>query len=94
MFSYAYNRRLFLKNEKIKEPSKPISQGLEWTAPDTMLIPATKEGELIRYGRELILHTAHYFGTDGRIAQISNGMNCNIATSKAAPAFWEIIFQW
>ena len=69
--------KYFVKNEKIKQPSKPLSQVLEWTAPDTTLIPATKEGDLIRYGRELILHTAHFFGPDGTITQISNGMNCN-----------------
>jgi thiosulfate dehydrogenase len=67
----------FVKNEKIKRPSKPSSQVLEWTAPDTTLIATTKEGDLIRYGRELILHTAHFFGPEGTIAQISNGMNCN-----------------
>ena len=67
----------FVRNEKMKKPVKVFSQVSEWTAPDTALIPATKEGELIRYGRDLILHTAHYFGPDGKIAQISNGMNCN-----------------
>jgi thiosulfate dehydrogenase len=67
----------FIKNEKLKWPSKPLSQVLEWIAPDTTLIPTTKEGELIRYGRELILHTAHYLGPGGKVAQISNGMNCN-----------------
>jgi thiosulfate dehydrogenase len=67
----------FIKTETIKRPSKSLSQVLEWTAPDTTLIPATEEGDLIRYGRELILHTANYLGPDGRVAQISNGMNCN-----------------
>lgn len=65
------------EKEEIKMPAKSLSQALEWTAPDTSLIPATKEGDLIRYGRALILHTADFFGPDGKIAQISNGMNCN-----------------
>lgn len=80
--------KYFEKSKKIKEPFKPMSQTLEWTAPDTTLIPATKEGELIRYGRELILHTAHYFGPDGKIAQISNGMNCNNCHLEAGTRIW------
>jgi thiosulfate dehydrogenase len=31
---------------------------------------------MIRYGADLIAHTANYFGPRGSIAQISNGMNC------------------
>ncbi|QKJ33055.1 c-type cytochrome [Mucilaginibacter mali] len=44
--------------------------------PDERTIPTGKEGEAIRYGRELLVHTAQYFGPRGSIAQISNGMNC------------------
>ena len=47
-----------------------------WKAPDPGTIPAGKTGEMIRYGKELIAHTANYFGPKGSIAQISNGMNC------------------
>ncbi len=47
-----------------------------WRAPDTLLIPKTKQGELIRYGRNLIAHTAKYLGPKGSVKQISNGMNC------------------
>ena len=31
-------------------------------APDTATIPRTAAGRQIRYGRELIAHTAHYLG--------------------------------
>jgi thiosulfate dehydrogenase len=48
----------------------------QWKAPDTNLIDHTAEGDLIRYGRELIANTAKYFGPKGTIAQISNGLNC------------------
>ncbi|MBD0368117.1 MAG: c-type cytochrome [Flavisolibacter sp.] len=52
----------------------PVTE--EWTAPDTAAIPATAEGDLIRYGRDLIVHTSQYLGPKGIIASLSNGMNC------------------
>lgn len=55
---------------------KPASEGFEWQMPDTAGIPSTEEGELIRYGRELIVHTALFLGPKGKVKQISNGMNC------------------
>jgi thiosulfate dehydrogenase len=47
-----------------------------WKAPDIHSLPHDEHGELIRYGRELIAHTALYLGPQGKIASISNGMNC------------------
>jgi thiosulfate dehydrogenase len=48
-----------------------------WKAPDENTIPAdTKNGQMIRYGKELIAHTSKYFGPNGSIARITNGMNC------------------
>src|SRR6187402_2455369 len=47
-----------------------------WVAPDTSTIPFTSEGKLIRYGRELIAHTAKYLGPNGNVKNMSNGMNC------------------
>lgn len=44
--------------------------------PDINLLPNTGEGELIRYGRELIVHTSAYLGPKGKVAAITNGMNC------------------
>jgi thiosulfate dehydrogenase len=48
----------------------------EWQGPDTNYIPKTEEGELIRYGKNLIANTSFYLGPKGTVAQISNGMNC------------------
>jgi len=48
----------------------------EWQAPDTNAIPFSEEGDLIRYGRELIASTSKYLGPKGIVSQISNGMNC------------------
>lgn len=47
-----------------------------WTAPKDSNLPQGAAGDSIRYGRELIAHTAKYFGPQGKIARISNGMNC------------------
>jgi thiosulfate dehydrogenase len=47
-----------------------------WHAPDTSDIPPGSSGELIRYGRELIEHTATYLGPQGTLTHVSNGMNC------------------
>jgi len=47
-----------------------------WHAPDINLLPHTEEGDLISYGRELIVNTSHYFGPRGIVAPITNGMNC------------------
>ncbi len=47
-----------------------------WQAPDIKSIPATPEGDLIRYGRDLVAHTSRYLGPKGEVKAISNGMNC------------------
>jgi thiosulfate dehydrogenase len=47
-----------------------------WRAPDSSTMPKGKTGDMIRYGRELLAHTAKYFGPNGSIAKITNGMNC------------------
>ncbi|HWR31954.1 MAG TPA: c-type cytochrome, partial [Chitinophagaceae bacterium] len=44
--------------------------------PDINLLPQTEEGDLIRYGRELIVNTSTYLGPKGNVARITNGMNC------------------
>ena len=44
--------------------------------PDTATIPRTAAGQQIRYGRELVAHTAAYLGPRGSVARLTNGMNC------------------
>ncbi len=67
----------YFGNKKIKNRSTVSSSSLiKWTAPDTNVIAYNQEGNMIRYGRELILHTASYFGPKGTIARNTNGMNC------------------
>ncbi|HLZ89937.1 MAG TPA: c-type cytochrome [Puia sp.] len=59
-----------------------------WEAPDTARIPATDEGRLIRYGRDLIANTSHYLGPKGIKAAITNGMNCQNCHLNAGTKPW------
>ncbi|PKV75150.1 c-type cytochrome [Pontibacter ramchanderi] len=54
----------------------PESEEAMWQAPQLASLPATPEGDQIRYGRELVAHTAQYLGPEGSVLQIANGMNC------------------
>ncbi len=47
-----------------------------WIAPDTSAIAGEPNKDAIRYGYRLISNTAYYFGPKGKIAHITNGMNC------------------
>lgn len=47
-----------------------------WKAPDTSAIPHDEEGKMISYGRTLMIHTSKYFGPQGTLLKVSNGMNC------------------
>ena len=50
---------------------EPVS----WSVPDTTTISSNPEGNLIRYGRDLIVNTSKYLGPKGSVMAISNGMN-------------------
>lgn len=76
---------LILNNDASKRTVVAINENLTterlvpfdaWRAPDSTAMPTDKAGEMIKYGRELIAHTAVYFGPNGSLAQLSNGMNC------------------
>jgi len=69
-------------NPPLITPSPGGAQKI-WTAPDSLDVPNTPEGEMIRYGRELISHTAVYLGPKGKIRSITNGMNCQNCHLKA-----------
>jgi thiosulfate dehydrogenase len=47
-----------------------------WEAPDLESIKGSALESQILYGRDLIQHTAKYLGPKGKVAQLSNGMNC------------------
>lgn len=52
-------------------PEKPAPKP-GWIAPDFFLV----SDEQIRYGRELIANTSVYLGPGGKVAAMTNGMNC------------------
>lgn len=55
-----------------------------WTAPDPHALPNGPEKDRILYGRDLIVHTARYFGPKGSVkAGATNGMNCQNCHLKA-----------
>lgn len=59
-----------------------------WTAGDPEQLPDTGSGAIIRYGHDLFVRTSFYFGPNGKIASISNGMNCqNCHLSAGTRAF-------
>jgi thiosulfate dehydrogenase len=76
---------LFLERNSKLPPSTdpkltatPVEKKSEitWKAPAEADIPEGENGDLIRYGKDLIAHTAKYYGKKGKIAPITNGMNC------------------
>jgi thiosulfate dehydrogenase len=61
-----------------KQPLKIVSSTdkTQWHAPDINLVPENSEGDMIRYGYNLIANTSKYFGPHGIVSPITNGMNC------------------
>ncbi len=77
------------------KPNNKKNQGLTlaitdsiWMAPDTNQIPHSAEGELIRYGRMLIANTSYFLGPNGKVAHLSNGMNCQNCHLDAGTKPW------
>jgi len=67
------------KNENLviaKDTLVPVKE--VWQAPDTASIPHDEFGEMVRYGRNLIVNTAYYIGPDGVVSKnLRNKMNCS-----------------
>jgi thiosulfate dehydrogenase len=64
---------LQLKQNILPKPAPDIY----WHAPDTSLLSGDTDRELILLGRDIIVHTANYFGPKGKVkANATNGMNC------------------
>lgn len=64
-------------NKQIKNTADSFVEAVIWNPPDSSSLPHDSAGNLIRYGRELIVHTSQYFGPKGSVAHITNGMNCD-----------------
>jgi thiosulfate dehydrogenase len=54
----------------------PVAAIRLWQAPDIATLSDDAPSQLIRYGRDLIAHTAKYLGPKGSVTTITNGMNC------------------
>src|SRR6476620_4001782 len=58
------------------DSAKTTANKTDWHAPDINSLPNNEDGDLIRYGKELIANTAYYLGPKGKVVHVSNGMNC------------------
>jgi thiosulfate dehydrogenase len=60
------------------EPEKRTSVTKElFTAPDTSELKDDEWGTMVKYGRQLVQHTAYYIGPDGVVSKnLGNKMNC------------------
>ena len=79
---------------------KPISQSVQlevnkidtsaWVGASQYQIPldTNQNGPLIRYGYELIAHTAKYLGPKGTVQHSTNGMNCQNCHLEAGTKPW------
>ena len=60
-----------------------------WVGSSPFQIPVeTENGKIIRYGYELIAHTAKYLGPKGIVQQTTNGMNCQNCHLEAGTKPW------
>jgi thiosulfate dehydrogenase len=68
------------RNHKKINPQAKINQadtGRIFVPPDTSMIPHDQFGDMVRYGRELVVHTAQYIGPEGSVGHyLGNKMNC------------------
>ncbi len=61
----------------LKDDSNVIKDTSMFIPPDTNTIPHDQFGEMVRYGRELIVNTAYYIGPNGIAGKyLGNKMNC------------------
>lgn len=62
----------------VKEKAKASKDTAMFTPPDTGTIPHDQFGEMVRYGRELVVNTAYYIGPNGTVGKYTaNKMSCS-----------------
>jgi len=65
------------KINKVERYEPVINKDTIWHGPDTNNIPGNEFGELVKYGRNLILNVAYYLGPNGVAGKfLGNKMNC------------------
>ncbi|MEO6490780.1 MAG: c-type cytochrome [Ferruginibacter sp.] len=78
---------IFIPSDYQKYNTSANKEGrFEWEMPDITKLSST-EAELVGYGKELVANTAYYLGPKGKIASISNGMNCQNCHLQAGTKF-------
>lgn len=77
-------------SHSIREKTEPAGMEKDdyWKAPDLSTIPEGEKGELIKYGRQLVIKTAYYLGPKGKVISASNGMNCQNCHLDAGTRPW------
>ena len=84
---------IFLQNCKTDPKKKTASttgfatKRPQWVIPDTDELADIKNGQLIKYGRSLIVNTSYYLGPNGVVARKSNGLNCQSCHLNAGTKF-------
>ncbi len=63
--------------------SKPV-----WRLISMDAVVHEKDPALVKYGRELIANTAIYLGPKGKVASLTNGMNCQNCHLEAGSKVW------
>lgn len=64
-------------NKQVKNDTVIAEEEELWTPPDTSTIPHDEFGDMVRYGRDLIVNTAYYLGPEGKVGKfLGNKMNC------------------
>jgi thiosulfate dehydrogenase len=67
------NSQVAKENSMAQQPDTSV-----FTPPDTSKIPHDQFGEMVRYGRELLLNTAYYLGPNGTVGHyLGNKMTCS-----------------
>lgn len=73
--------------EEVAKDSVVIAKPM-WQAMSMDALVHEKDPDLIKYGKELITNTSVYLGPKGKVAQISNGMNCQNCHLDAGTRPW------
>jgi len=78
LFLFLINLTACYHSENTKKGNDSLSKDLSiFIPPDTSTIPKDQFGDMVRYGRELIVNTAHYIGPAGTVGKyLGNKMNC------------------
>ena len=71
LFSDGSTSKSISPSTQEKKPTIDVKK-ISWMAPD---IEDVNDIQIL-YGRELVMHTSYFFGPNGKLAKVTNGMNC------------------